>query len=125
MTQFAENEAQLREQIAQAQGLLGQVVLSDELLDMIAEICIAYAVDGMRADLVIHRTARTLAAWEGVAEVTAVHVQQAALLALPHRQRRQPFDQSGFDDSQLNDIVEQQQQKPDREPQSDSDTEDD
>ncbi|MEM7539147.1 MAG: ATP-binding protein [Chloroflexota bacterium] len=108
--QYAESESAIRTQIEAARLLLPSVTLPDSLLDLIAEICIAFDVDGMRADLVMHKTARTLAAWEELTEVTAEHVQQAAEFALLHRRRRQPFEQPGLDQEQLEQIVEQHQQ---------------
>lgn len=105
LVDYANNEDDLRSQIVAAQDLLPEVILSDDLLDLIADICISFGVDGMRADLVIYKTARTLAAWEGVTEVSADHVQRAAQLALLHRRRRQPFDDSGVDQKKLSDVV--------------------
>ena len=109
--QYAKAESALRTQIEAARLLLPSVTLPDSLLDLIAEICIAFDVDGMRADLVMHKTARTVAAWEGLNEVTVAHVQKAAEFALLHRRRRQPFEQPGLDQEQLEQIVEQHQQE--------------
>ncbi len=76
-------EGALRERIAAARVLLPRVVLSDGVLRQIAATCAAFEVDGMRADIVMARTATALAAWAGREEVTADDVRQAALLALP------------------------------------------
>jgi magnesium chelatase subunit D len=110
--------------LATARKNLEQVTLADHLLDLIADICLAYDVDGMRTDLVIHKTARTLAAWSGVEAVTADQVRKAAELALPHRQRRQPFEQSGLDPEPLDDLMNQHERNQ-REPESAPDLEDD
>jgi len=48
-------------------------------------------VDGHRGDIIILKTAKTLAAYEGRAEVTSKDIETAATLALPHRVRRQPL----------------------------------
>ena len=74
-----------------------QCGLRDGALRQIAAICAAFEVDGMRADIVMARTATALAAWRGRTMVTAEDVRQAALLALPHRRRRNPFDAPGLD----------------------------
>ncbi|MGB1252829.1 MAG: ATP-binding protein [Candidatus Promineifilaceae bacterium] len=112
-------DTQLKAQIITAQQRLPDVELADELLDLIADISLAFGVDGMRADIVIYKTARTLAAWEGLKEVSAEHIQQAASLALPHRQRRQPFDDPGIDQQKLDDLVNQfNESQADREPES-------
>ncbi|MEU1128209.1 AAA family ATPase, partial [Streptomyces sp. NPDC005899] len=102
---WADEEAALRERIAAARGLLPRVVLGDGVLRQIAATCAAFEVDGMRADIVMARTATALAAWAGREEVTAQDVRQAALLALPHRRRRNPFDAPGLDEEKLDDAL--------------------
>ncbi|BAG22472.1 MULTISPECIES: putative cobaltochelatase [Streptomyces] len=98
---WAAEESALRERIAAARALLPRVVLGDGVLRQIAATCAAFEVDGMRADIVMARTATALAAWAGREEVTADDVRQAALLALPHRRRRNPFDAPGLDEDKL------------------------
>ena len=61
----------------------------------------------MRADIVMARTATALAAWAGRTDVLAEDVRQAALLALPHRRRRNPFDAPGLDEDKLDDTLEE------------------
>ncbi|MYX50364.1 magnesium chelatase, partial [Streptomyces sp. SID8385] len=61
--------------------------------------------DGMRGDLVMARTATALAAWAGRTEVAVEDVRQAALLALPHRRRRNPFDAPGLDEEKLDEVL--------------------
>lgn len=80
---WADEEAALRERIVAARALLPRVVLGDGVLRQIAATCAAFEVDGMRADIVMARTATALAAWAGRDEVVADDVRQAALLALP------------------------------------------
>ncbi|MFD4026575.1 putative cobaltochelatase [Streptomyces sp. NPDC058576] len=98
---WAAEESALRERIATARALLPRVVLGDGVLRQIAATCAAFEVDGMRADIVMARTATALAAWAGREEVTSDDVRQAALLALPHRRRRNPFDAPGLDEDKL------------------------
>jgi magnesium chelatase subunit D len=98
-------ETELAEQIVTAQKLLRDVVLPDSALRQIAEVCAAFDVDGMRADIVTARTAAAHAAWHGRTEVTAEDVRAAALLALPHRRRRNPFDEPGLDAEALDDAL--------------------
>ncbi|MDT0432097.1 MULTISPECIES: putative cobaltochelatase [Streptomyces] len=102
---WAEEEGALRERIAAARLLLPRVVLGDGVLRQIAATCAAFEVDGMRADIVMARTATALAAWAGREEVTSEDVRQAALLALPHRRRRNPFDAPGLDEDKLDDTL--------------------
>ncbi|MET7873250.1 putative cobaltochelatase [Streptomyces cyaneofuscatus] len=104
---WAEEETALRERIAAARALLPRVVLGDAVLRQIAATCAAFEVDGMRADIVMARTATALAAWAGREEVTADDVRQAALLALPHRRRRNPFDAPGLDEDKLDQTLDE------------------
>lgn len=102
-----DDESALRERIVAARALLPQVRLGDGALRQIAATCAAFEVDGMRADIVMARTATALAAWAGRGDVLAEDVRQAALLALPHRRRRNPFDAPGLDEDKLDDTLEQ------------------
>ncbi|MCX5225420.1 putative cobaltochelatase [Streptomyces sp. NBC_00233] len=119
---WASDEAALRERIVTARALLPEVTLGDAVLLQIAATCAAFEVDGMRADIVMARTATALAAWAGRTEVTSEDVRQAALLALPHRRRRSPFDAPGLDEDKLDETLEEfkgQDQEPDEDPEPD------
>lgn len=111
--QWADEEGALRARIVAARALLPQVRLGDGALRQIAATCAAFEVDGMRADIVMARTATALAAWAGRTDVLAEDVRQAALLALPHRRRRNPFDAPGLDEDKLDDTLEQNSGKDD------------
>lgn len=104
---WAEEEAAVRARIVAARELLPSVRLGDGALRQIAATCAAFEVDGMRADIVMARTATALAAWAGRTEVLAEDVRQAALLALPHRRRRNPFDAPGLDEDKLDETLEE------------------
>ncbi|MFE4410049.1 putative cobaltochelatase [Streptomyces sp. NPDC056821] len=104
---WADEEAAVRARIVAARELLPQVRLGDGALRQIAATCAAFEVDGMRADIVMARTATALAAWAGRTDVLAEDVRQAALLALPHRRRRNPFDAPGLDEDKLDETLEQ------------------
>ncbi|MEU1667775.1 putative cobaltochelatase [Streptomyces sparsogenes] len=102
---WADEEGALRERVATARALLPRVRLGDGALRQIAAVCAAFEVDGMRADIVTARTATALAAWAGRTEVTTEDVRQAALLSLPHRRRRAPFDAPGLDEDKLDEVL--------------------
>ncbi|GAA5040699.1 putative cobaltochelatase [Streptomyces siamensis] len=104
---WADEEAAVRARIVAARALLPSVRLGDGALRQIAATCAAFEVDGMRADIVMARTATALAAWAGRTEVLAEDVRQAALLALPHRRRRNPFDAPGLDEDKLDETLEE------------------
>ena len=87
----------LAARIAAARARVGEVTLPDAELRRIAALCAAFDVDGMRADLVLARTAVAHAAWRGADTVAEEDIRVAAELALPHRRRRDPFDDPGLD----------------------------
>jgi Mg-chelatase subunit ChlI len=60
----------------------------------IAMLTASLRVDGHRADLVILKTARAHAALDGRTTITERDILLAAELALPHRVRRGPFQES-------------------------------
>jgi magnesium chelatase subunit D len=98
---YADADAELARRIAAARLIVDDVVLPDNELRRIATLCAAFDVDGMRADLVVARTAAAHAAWRGANTVEEQDIRVAAELALPHRRRRDPFDDPGIDRDQL------------------------
>ncbi|SNT28715.1 magnesium chelatase subunit D [Asanoa hainanensis] len=107
VARFADDDAATAERIVAARARLPKVTLPDAALDRIARICLAYGVDGLRADIVIARTAVALAAWRDRPVVADSDIDDAARLALPHRRRRDPFDPPGADQQALDDALDQ------------------
>jgi magnesium chelatase subunit D len=99
--QWYDDDVDLALRIEAAREQLPHVRLSDAALGQVTAVCAAFDVDGLRADIVTAKTAMALAAWERRADVTTDDVRRAALLALPHRRRRTPFEQPGLDEEQL------------------------
>ncbi|MDX3585332.1 putative cobaltochelatase [Streptomyces europaeiscabiei] len=126
VARWADEEADVRQRVVAARELLPSVVLGDGVLRQIAATCAAFEVDGMRADIVMARTATALAAWAGRTEVLAEDVRQAALLALPHRRRRNPFDAPGLDEDKLDETLEEFAEPPENsaDPETTQDDED-
>lgn len=98
-------DEQLAQRVRDARAALPQVTLPDSEIERIARICLAYRVDGLRADIVMARACVALAAWRGLAAVTAAEVRDAARLALPHRRRRDPLDPPGADEQRLDEVL--------------------
>jgi magnesium chelatase subunit D len=113
---YADAEAELARRITAARALVDDVKLPDNELRRIAAVCAAFDVDGMRADLVVARTAAAHAAWRGAKSVEEQDVRVAAELALPHRRRRDPFDDPGIDRDQLEKALNQAGEDPDPDP---------
>lgn len=106
---WADADAEIADQVAAARRRLPGVRLPDAALRQIAEVCAAFDVDGMRADIVTARTALAHAAWHGRDRVTIDDVRVAARLALPHRRRRDPFDTPGLDEKRLDEALQRAQ----------------
>nr|WP_308210799.1 VWA domain-containing protein [Micromonospora sp. A3M-1-15] len=114
---WSEADAEVARRVAAARRRLPRVALPDAALRQIAEVCAAFDVDGMRADIVTARTAVAHAAWQGRDRVTADDVRVAARLALPHRRRRDPFDTPGLDEQRLDEALRRaREQHPDDDP---------
>ena len=111
-------DAEIAARVLAARKLLGEVELGETALQAVVAACTAFEVDGLRADIVTAKTATTLAAWDGRTAVTVEDVRAAALLALPHRRRRGPFEQPGIDtdklDEALSDLPDDDPSPPDR-----------
>jgi magnesium chelatase subunit D len=97
----------LRWQVERAQSLLSEVVLDDALLELVSHICCEFDVASLRADIVMHKAGRALAALDGRKAVTPADIRTAAGLVLPHRRRRTPFDQAGLDQERLDELMRQ------------------
>jgi Mg-chelatase subunit ChlI len=100
-------EEELSRQIEQARTLLDRVSYSQRDLLSIAALTASLNVDGHRADLVILKTARAHAAFEGRKAVSDRDIALAAELALPHRIKRGPFQQSEITMEDLQERIDQ------------------
>jgi magnesium chelatase subunit D len=111
---WAPQQDALRVKLARAQQTLGQVVLDDAMLDLISHLCCEFEVASLRADIVMHKAARAIAALDGRTRVTPDDVRTAATLVLPHRRRRKPFEQPGLDQNKLDDLMREAEQPSDQ-----------
>lgn len=81
----AQRQHDLAQQVVRARAALGALAFGDAVHDRVSALCLAAAVDGVRADLVMLRAARALAAWEGADAIDTGHVDAVAELVLQHR----------------------------------------
>lgn len=117
MAGWLEEERKERERLLRSRELLPRVQVSDDILGLITDICAEYQVDGLRGDIVMYKTASTIAAYAGRTEVEVADVREAAQMALLHRQRRQPFQQPHLVTEQLDNMLDDfQNQSRRREP---------
>ena len=104
---WQEKELELSERIAHAQTLVNKVTYSNRDLLSIAALTSSLNVDGHRADLVILKTARAQAAFDGRTAINDMDIALAAELALPHRVNSTPFGQAGMTPTQLQERIEE------------------
>jgi magnesium chelatase subunit D len=119
---YAAAQDSLTAGIIAARARVAQVLLPEAALLKIAEVCAAFEVEGLRADIVTARAAIAHAAWLGQESVTRADIRAAARLTLPHRRRRKPFDAPGLDEDLLDRILGDSDLDPDPEPEPDSET---
>ncbi|GAB4469119.1 MAG: hypothetical protein Kow00124_04040 [Anaerolineae bacterium] len=105
--QWQPYEDALAEEIEQARRIVGEVSYTRADLATIANLTARFEVDGHRADLVILKTARAHAAFEGRTAISERDILLAAELALPHRLKRSPFEDTQPSLQNLQDRLEQ------------------
>lgn len=103
--QWEEEENKLAKRIVNARELLPRVQISEKILTKIAQVAIEIGVDGHRADLVMMKAAKTMAAYHGRDVVSEEDVLESAELALYHRVRRKPFEDVILDMDLVNAVM--------------------
>ncbi len=101
VSQWKTEENELGRKISAAIENRPSVLIDPALLRLAAEICIEAGVDGHRADITVIHAATARSAFRGDRTVTRDDILEAAALALPHRTRRRPFEESSFEESFL------------------------
>jgi magnesium chelatase subunit D len=91
---IAQDQQQLRRRIMLAQKHAGAVKIERALLKKLAQLCSELKVDGHRGELTIARAARALAAFQGRKRVSEEDVRRVAVMALRHRLRRDPLEET-------------------------------
>ncbi|MDM7912371.1 MAG: magnesium chelatase subunit D family protein, partial [Methanotrichaceae archaeon] len=102
-------QKELRQKISSARGILRDVTMDDSHLRTIAATCIDLGVKTHRAEIVISRTAKTIAAFEGRTAVSQDDVKKAMELALSHRMRSRPFEPPTLNKERLEKSMSQHQ----------------
>lgn len=107
--QWLPKEVELSRNIEKARELLDKVTYSSRDLLSIASLTASLNVDGHRSDLVILKTSLAHAAFEGRTSITDRDIVLAAELALPHRIKRGPFQQTEVSVDDLQERIDQLQ----------------
>jgi Mg-chelatase subunit ChlI len=108
--QWQPAEKELAAKITAAKDLIKEVTYTSRDLVAIANLTASLNVDGHRADLVILKAARAQAAFDGRTKINDLDIALAAELALPHRIKRGPFQQSEVTMEQLSERIQEIQE---------------
>ena len=84
---YQAQQISLQQRISDAQALLAEVSCDNTCFIDIATRCQQANVDGLRADIILHRASLTHAAWCGRKNVTIEDIDAVAPLVLLHRQQ--------------------------------------
>ena len=95
LAEYAPHEAALTERLQRARAALNDVAVPDAIVERAAALCQELGTDGLRGELTLIRAARAAASLEGALEVGEDQLRRVAVLALRHRLRRSPLDESG------------------------------
>ncbi len=87
---FENEQNKLRLQITDAAEKLNRTVVPDGIFEKSSEIAVAHEAEGMRADILMVKSARALAALNGAAEVSEADVEKIAPFVLKHRSKNSP-----------------------------------
>ena len=87
--------AALRRRIREARTRLPSLEAEPALLEQAARLCLALGTDGLRGELTLVRAARALAALDGGGPPSTDQLRRVAAMALRHRLRRDPLDETG------------------------------
>ena len=105
----AKNTA-LRNQILKAKKLLDKVELPEQLLILICKICKQVKAEGQRPDIMLSKTSKTLAAYDGRTVVNEVDIKKAAEFILPFRVRAMVIEEDkGAEPERMDDMIDQVQ----------------
>jgi Mg-chelatase subunit ChlI len=87
---FNKEQEALRNKITNAQASVAKVGASRAIMQKIVRMTTALGIKTHRADIVLEKAARAIAALDGRKQVNEDDLVKAAMLALPHRMRQNP-----------------------------------
>jgi len=91
---WAVQDSALCEQIVSARKRVTALEAPDTVLERAAALCVSLGSDGLRGELTLIRASRALAAFRGDKAISLDHLKKVAPMALGHRLRKDPLDES-------------------------------
>ncbi|MDX2234018.1 MAG: magnesium chelatase ATPase subunit I [Hyphomonadaceae bacterium] len=95
LARYAKADAKVADAIVSARKRLPAVETPDAMLEWASRLCMAIGSDGLRGELTLIRGARAVASLDGDEAVSDRHLRRVAVMALRHRLRRNPLDETG------------------------------
>jgi magnesium chelatase subunit I len=105
LAKWAPEQDVLSQRISAGKQALFSIPPSEEALPKIVSITAALDLDGHRADIVMLKTARAMAAFRGKTSITSEEIRDSAGLALRHRMKRLPFEEIGRATNKLQELL--------------------
>jgi magnesium chelatase subunit I len=93
--EWAQEEQRSSDRIAKARKRAPDMPTPDRVIEFASRLCQEVGADGLRGELTLVRAGRALAALKGAKAVTVAHLSTVAPMALRHRLRRNPLDETG------------------------------
>lgn len=113
-----EEQEEMVGRIESARARLESIDASDEVLERIVGITASLNLDGHRADIVMMKAARALAAFRGKKKIEPSDIADAARPALYHRMKRLPFEEIGGAEEKLRSILAEIEDSPEKAPEN-------
>lgn len=101
INEYSEAQRLLRENILEARTIVKDLDPDDAVMDMAVKISIHLGVDGHRTDLTLIKAAMAYAALNKRDKLQPSDVTAVSTLVLPHRMRRNPFQDANLDIAEL------------------------
>jgi len=102
---WQDEQDRLAGEITAARQRLPDVQTPDPVLEQIVSTTTQLSLDGHRADIVILKGARALAALKKKEAAGVDEIREAALLSLAHRARRLPFEEIGAEKGKIEQVL--------------------
>lgn len=94
LQKWKRKDGAVRRKVNRARENLAEVDTPGEIIEAAARLCMQLGTDGLRGELTLIRAARALASLDGKAEVALAQLRSVAPMALGHRLRRDPLDET-------------------------------
>ena len=99
---YKEQDLKIVAKIEGAKNNLKSIAIDDAIIEYCSELAIQHQVEGVRADILLVKTARAFAAYQNILNVTKETVDAIAHFVLNHRKEQTPPNQQNQSQNQVN-----------------------